>query len=145
MAHPVTWFQISGKDGGRLQTFYKDVFSWRIKPSVDGMVGMVSPDKPGGIGGGVGASRDGNPNVAVYVNVKNLSEQLQKVEAAGGRRAMEPIELPGGMGAIAGFLDPEGNWVGIWQPAKKAPKPPARKAAKKRPAAKVKRKAAKRR
>ena len=57
MAHPVTWFQISGKDGGRLQTFYKNVFSWRIKPSVDGMLGMVSPDKPGGIPGGVGVAR----------------------------------------------------------------------------------------
>jgi predicted enzyme related to lactoylglutathione lyase len=144
MAHPVTWFQISGKDGTRLQTFYKNVFSWRIKPSVDGMVGMVAPDKPGGIGGGVGVSRDGSPSVAVYVNVKDLTEHLQKVEAAGGRRAMEPMDLPGNMGAIAGFLDPEGNWVGIWQPPKKAPKPAARKKAKK-PAAKAKGGAAKRR
>jgi predicted enzyme related to lactoylglutathione lyase len=144
MAHPVTWFQISGKDGNRLQTFYKDVFSWRIKPSGDGMVGMVAPDKPGGIGGGVGVSRDGSPSVAVYVNVKDLTAQLQKVEAAGGRRAMEPLELPGNMGSIAGFLDPEGNWVGIWQPPKKAPKPAARKKAKK-PAAKAKGGAAKRR
>ena len=47
MAHPVTWFQITGKDGGRLQTFYKDVFAWRIKPSPDGVVGMVTPDRPG--------------------------------------------------------------------------------------------------
>ncbi len=150
MAHPVTWFQISGKDGSRLQTFYRDVFAWRIRPSADGMVGMVAPDKPGGIPGGGGASRDGNPSVAVYVNVKDLNEHLQKVEAAGGRRAMEPMELPDDMGAIAGFLDPEGNWVGIWQPPKKAPTPkkaskrPTRKASKK-PAPKAKRKAAKRR
>ncbi len=143
MAHPVTWFQISGKDGSRLQSFYKDVFAWRIKPSQDGTMGMVSPDKPGGIGGGVGASRDGNPSVALYVNVKDLNEHLQKVEAAGGRRSMEPMELPGGMGSIAGFLDPEGNWVGIWQPPKKAPRPAARKKAKK-PAAKAKGKAKRR-
>jgi len=57
---------------------------------------------------------------------------------------MEPTELPGDMGAIAGFFDPEGNWVGIWQPPKKAPKPAARKKAK-RPVAKAKRKGARRR
>jgi predicted enzyme related to lactoylglutathione lyase len=143
MAHPVTWFQISGKDGGRLQAFYKEVFAWRMKPSPDGAMGMVSPDKPGGIGGGVGASRDGNASVAVYVNVNDLNEHLQRVEAAGGRRAMDPMELPGGMGAIAGFLDPEGNWVGIWQPPKRAPKrttrKPAKKAAPKRKAKRAKR------
>jgi predicted enzyme related to lactoylglutathione lyase len=146
MAHPVTWFQISGKDGGRLQSFYREVFAWRIKPSADGMVGMVDADKPGGIGGGVGVSRDGNASVALYVNVDDLNDHLQRVEAAGGQRAMEPMELPGDMGAIAGFLDPEGNWIGIWQPPKKAPKKAARKPAKKPAAkAKAKRKAAKRR
>jgi len=144
MAHPVTWFQISGKDGGRLQSFYREVFAWRIKPSPDGMTGMVDPEKPGGIAGGVGASRDGNASVALYVNVDNLNDHLQRVEAAGGRRAMEPMDLPGDMGAIAGFIDPEGNWIGIWQPPKKAPKRAAAKP-KKKPVAKAKRKAAKRR
>jgi predicted enzyme related to lactoylglutathione lyase len=149
MAHPVTWFQISGKDGGRLQTFYKDVFAWRIRPSPDGTVGMVDADKPGGIGGGVGVSRDGNPSVALYVNVDNLIDHLQRVEAAGGQRAMEPMDLPGNMGAIAGFLDPEGNWIGIWQPPKKAPAPkraaPRKPKKKTKPAAKAKGRAAKRR
>ena len=38
---------------------------------------------------------------------------------AGGKPAMPKIELPGGMGWISGFIDPAGNWVGLWAPAKK--------------------------
>jgi uncharacterized protein len=144
MAHPVTWFQISGRDGSRLQSFYREVFGWRIKPSHDGTMGMVSADKPGGIAGGVGASQNGNPSVAIYVNVKDLNAHLQKIEAAGGRTTMPPMDLPAGMGAIAGFADPEGNWVGIWQPPKKAAKRTAARKPKKA-AAKPKRKAGKRR
>jgi hypothetical protein len=59
------------------------------------------------------------------------------------------MDLPGGMGRIAGFLDPEGNWVGLWEPGKPAKKAApakkasAKKAAKKKPAKKAKKAAKK--
>ncbi len=108
-------------------------------------MGMISPDKPGGIGGGVGASRDGNPSVAIYVNVKDLNAHLQKIEAAGGRTMMPPMDLPAGMGSIAGFSDPEGNWIGIWQPPKKMTKRATARRPAKKAAAKSKRNARRRR
>jgi predicted enzyme related to lactoylglutathione lyase len=126
MAHPVTWFQISGPDAEPLKTFYSAVFGWKLGPGPDGMV-MVAADK-GGIAGGISRSQSGAPSVTVYAETGDLEGTLSSVEAAGGHRAMPVMELPGGMGHIAGFLDPAGNWVGLWAPPKK---PAARRAARK--------------
>jgi predicted enzyme related to lactoylglutathione lyase len=136
VAHPVTWFQISGKDGAALEAFYKDIFDWKMNPSPDGSMSMVAPEK-GGIPGSVGASRDGSANVTVYANVDDIAAHLKRVQDAGGQVAMPPMELPQGMGWIAGFYDPAGNWVGLWQPSKPpaAAKRASKRAAKK-PAAK---------
>jgi predicted enzyme related to lactoylglutathione lyase len=128
LAHPVTWFQISGKDGAALEAFYKNIFDWKMRPSPDGSMAMVDPEK-GGIAGGVGPSRDGNPNVTVYANVDDIAAHLKRIQDGGGQIAMPPMELPEGMGWIAGFTDPAGNWVGLWQPGK--PPPAARKTARK--------------
>jgi predicted enzyme related to lactoylglutathione lyase len=144
MAHPVTWFQISAREHGPLQQFYQDVFDWKMSPSPDGSpMAMVQPDK-GGIPGGIAASQDGNSNVTVYINVDDLGGHLVKIEGSGGRVAMPPMELPGGMGHIAGFVDPAGNWVGLWQPGKKPAAPRAAAAKKKKPAPKRKAAAPKR-
>jgi predicted enzyme related to lactoylglutathione lyase len=144
VAHPVTWFQISGRDGAALEAFYKDIFDWKMSPSPDGTMAMVAAEK-GGIPGGVGASRDGNASVSVYANVDDIAAHLKKVQDAGGQVAMPPMELPEGMGWIAGFIDPAGNWVGLWQPGKPPPaaKRASKRAAKKAPAKAAKKKAAK--
>jgi predicted enzyme related to lactoylglutathione lyase len=134
VAHPVTWFQISGKDGAALEEFYKKVFGWKMAPSPDGTMQMVEAEE-GGIPGGVGASRDGAHSVTVYLNADDIALQLKEVQDAGGEVAMPPMELPEGMGWIAGFTDPAGNWVGLWQPGRQ-PEAPA-KASKMAPAKKA--------
>jgi predicted enzyme related to lactoylglutathione lyase len=136
MAHPVTWFQIQARDGKKLHGFYKKIFGWRMAAS-PGQPDYFMVDKEAdGIAGGIGSSQDGTNNVTVYVNCDDVAAHLAKVEAAGGKAAMPPMELPGGMGVIGGFLDPAGNWVGLWAPGKGAA--PAKKAsAKKAPAKKA--------
>jgi len=131
VGHPVNWFQISGPSGAPLQSFYKEVFGWKMQPGGGG-VAMIAADKPDGIPGGVGASQDGKASVAVYVSVKNLEQHLGRVESAGGHAAMQPIELPEGMGRIAGFIDPAGNWIGLWQPGKASSAPKRKTTAKAR-------------
>jgi predicted enzyme related to lactoylglutathione lyase len=139
MGNPVNFFQISAADGGSLQNFYKQVFAWKMSPGPSGLM-MVASEK-GGIGGGVGSSQNGASSVAVYVDVADVSAHLAKVEQAGGKTALPPTELPGGMGTIAGFLDPAGNWIGLWQsPKKVAKRAPARAPAKRRPKAAAKKK-----
>jgi predicted enzyme related to lactoylglutathione lyase len=141
MGHAVTWFQISAKDGEPLKKFYKSVFAWKTSPGGGGMM-MIAPEK-GGIAGGVGDSQDGSSSVTVYVSVPSLVGHLKKVEKAGGKTAMPPMELPGNMGSIAGFADPAGNFIGLWQEPKKRAAP--RKLATRKPAKKPGKKPAKRR
>ncbi len=129
MAHPVNWFQIGGPNGKLLQSFYKSVFGWKMQ-GAPGPGDMQMVEKEGdGIPGGVVTSMNGQPSVAVYVGVGDIDAQLGKIERAGGHMAMPKMELPAGMGFIAGFTDPAGNWVGLWAPAKK-PAPATKKSAK---------------
>lgn len=154
MGHPVNWFQVSGSDGKSLQDFYKKIFAWKMSPSPDGSMMMVAREE-GDIDGGIAKSMDGQSGVTVYVGVADIDAHLKKIAKAGGKTAMPKMELPAGMGFIAGFNDPAGNWIGLWQPgqaaapAKAAPKKvakPAPKAkaapAKAAPKAKAKAKAA---
>ena len=149
MSHPVNWFQISAKDSAPLQKFYATVFEWKISASPDGspMV-MVEADK-GGIAGGISNTMDGSDrNVTVYIGVPNIEAYLARVARAGGRQGMPIMDLAAGMGRISGFVDPAGNWIGLWEAGKSsatasaataprgAAKPAPKKAAAKRAPAK---------
>lgn len=146
MSHAVNWFSIQGPNGHALQQFYKQVFGWPMKPMPGpGETMMVEPAK-GGIPGGIGTSMNHQPSVAVYVSVGDIDALFGKIQRGGGRMAMPKTELPGGMGSIAGFTDPAGNWIGLWMPGKAAaPKRSAapKKAAKKAGGAKASAKSAK--
>ncbi len=131
MSHAVNWFSIQGPNGHALQQFYKQVFGWGMKPQPGGGDMMMVDAAKDGIPGGVGTSMNHQPSVAVYVSVGDIDAVFGKIQRGGGRMAMPKTELPGGMGSIAGFTDPAGNWIGLWMP-------PATAAAPKRSAAATK-------
>jgi predicted enzyme related to lactoylglutathione lyase len=147
MANPVNWFHISAKEVGPLAKFYGEAFDWKLAPRPD-MGGMVFADSgKGGIQGGIAANQDGSDKstIQIFVGTDSIEAQLERVVKAGGKPAMEKTALPPGMGWIAGFLDPAGNFVGLWQQVAPPPKakrassprkPAAKKAAPKRAAAK---------
>lgn len=115
MTRPVVHFQIRGKDTARLRDFYQRLFGWRMS---DGpMPGLVSIE-PGtggpenGIGGSLMASD--HPRVVVFVQVADIRESLAKAEALGGRRIMDPFDVPNGP-TVAQAADPEGNIIGLVQ------------------------------
>jgi len=119
MGNPVVWFEVMGKDGDKLRSFYGDLFDWSFE-SVEGMptYGMVqgnggeSPSIPGG----VGTSPEGAPSYQTfYVGVDDIPAALDKAESLGGKTAMPLTELPMG-GKIAIFSDPEGNMIGLHTP-----------------------------
>ena len=142
MAHPVTWFTIYGPDADVLQSFYEGVFRWNTMPGPDGMKMIEAVGE--GIAGGLQRAQDGKSSVTVFIETDDLDGHLDRVEGAGGSRAMPPMELPGGMGHIAGFVDPAGNWIGLWAPGKTRPVAPRAKngAAKKAAPKKASKKAA---
>lgn len=111
MAHPVVHFEILGPDGAALQKYYADLFGWEINTDNPANYGMVTSIDPG-IGGGVGPNQDGKPLVTVYVQCDDLKSSLDKAESLGGKKVMEPMDIPGGP-TIAMFTDPQGNLIGL--------------------------------
>jgi len=114
MANPVTWFEVSGKDGKKLQDFYGKLFEWKIDANNPMNYGMLQDVKEG-IAGGIGPSQDGSTMVTFYVSVPDLQASLDKAEKLGGKTVMGPMDVPDGP-TIAMFADPEGNVIGLLKP-----------------------------
>jgi hypothetical protein len=113
MPNPVVHFEVTGKDGKKLQDFYSNVFGWNVNADNPMNYGIVdAADTGGGIGGGISAGDGGTQQVTVYIAVDNPQSYLDKVESKGGKTVMPLTEIPG-MVKFAQFADPEGNVVGI--------------------------------
>lgn len=73
----------------------------------------------GGIGGGISASGEepAKPMVTFYVQVDNLQVYLDKTCGLGATVALPPMELEanGSSFSIAAFIDPEGNYIGLYK------------------------------
>jgi predicted enzyme related to lactoylglutathione lyase len=99
MGQPVVHFQILGRDAEKTQSYYSELFGWRIEPlpfENPTQYGLV--DREGntnaegvGIGGGVGGAPEGHPaQVTFYVEVPDVEAALAKAESLGGTRTMDP-------------------------------------------------------
>ncbi|HEX5140529.1 MAG TPA: VOC family protein [Dehalococcoidia bacterium] len=111
MPNPVVHFEIIGKDGKKLQSFYSGVFGWGVDASNPMEYGMV--EAPGsGIGGGISKGQADEHLVTVYVEVDDLQATLDKATSMGGKVIMPPTEIPGAV-TMAQFEDPEGNLIGL--------------------------------
>jgi uncharacterized protein len=118
MGQPVVHFEVIGKDGGKLQSYYSDLFDWQIDASNPMSYGIVmreanlNPDGVG-IGGGVGGGPEGyEGHVTFYVEVPDVEAALAKAESLGGTRLMGPEEIMEGT-VLGQFADPEGHMVGL--------------------------------
>ena len=110
MGYPVVHFEITGKDGPKLHSFYGQLFDWEINADNPWNYGLVAANGEGGIGGGIGPGEE--TNVTVYVRVPDLDAALAKAEQLGGKTLMPPTEIPD-MVTFALFADPEGNRIGL--------------------------------
>jgi predicted enzyme related to lactoylglutathione lyase len=118
MGQPVVHFEVIGKDGKKLMSYYSELFGWEFdanNPMNYGAVqreGNVSPDGVG-IGGGVGTGPEGYPgHVTFYIEVPDVEAALAKSESLGGSRVMGPDKVMEGI-EIGLFNDPEGHLVGV--------------------------------
>jgi predicted enzyme related to lactoylglutathione lyase len=112
MANPVNHFEIVHKDAKQLQSFYADVFGWKIDANNPMGYGMV--DTGEGVGGGIGDVPDPSypGHLTFYVEVEDLQATLDQIEKLGGEVVMPPDEVPGGP-TIAQFRDPAGHLIGL--------------------------------
>jgi uncharacterized protein len=111
MTAPVIHFEIGGRDGGRMTSFYRELFGWQPQPAGPGY--WLVPGGKTGIGGGLmQTSGDMPPYVTVYVAVPDLRTTLDRAAELGGKTIVEPTAIPG-VGQFALFTDPDGNVVGL--------------------------------
>jgi predicted enzyme related to lactoylglutathione lyase len=122
MGQPVVHFEVIGKDGGKLRSYYSELFGWT--PDADnpmnyGLVQREDNLNPDGIGiaGGIGQGPDGyEGHVTFYVEVPDVEEALAKAESLGGTRVMGPETIMDSI-VLGQFTDPEGHVIGVVQSA----------------------------
>jgi uncharacterized protein len=118
MGQPVVHFEVIGKDGAALRSYYSELFGWQIdadNPMNYGIVqrdGNVSADGSG-IGGGVGQGPEGyGGHVTFYIEVPDVEAALAKAESLGGTRVMGPEQIMDTV-ELGQFTDPEGHLIGV--------------------------------
>jgi uncharacterized protein len=120
MGQPVVHFEVVGKDGEKLRSYYSELFGWKFDPVAEGPTDYATLPREGnvnsegaGIGGGVGEGPEGYPgHVTFYVDVPDVEASLAKAEELGGTRMMGPDKPVEGL-EIGLFTDPEGHTVGV--------------------------------
>ncbi|MDQ2789298.1 MAG: glyoxalase [Pseudonocardiales bacterium] len=118
MGHPVVHFEVIGKDGAGLQSFFSDLFGWKIDADNAMNYGIVQREggasaEGTGIGGGIGVGPEGYAgHVTFYVGVPDVEAALAKAESLGGSRVMGPETVMEQI-EIGLFNDPEGHLIGV--------------------------------
>ena len=122
MGQPVVHFEVIGKDGPKLQSYYSELFGWQIDANNQMNYGVIpregNTNADGvGIGGGVGPGPgpDYEGHVTFYVEVPDVEESLAKAESLGGSRIFGPDTVPGMELVLGQFADPEGHVIGLIQ------------------------------
>jgi predicted enzyme related to lactoylglutathione lyase len=123
MGQPVVHFEVVGKDGEKLRSYYSELFGWEfgdvVGPTnyaVTPRDGNTSPDGIG-IGGGIGTAPEGyDGHVTFYIAVPDVEAALAKAESLGGTRMMGPDKVPEVNIEIGLFTDPEGHTIGVVNP-----------------------------
>lgn len=123
MNNIINWFEIYTSDFDRAKKFYKEVFKCELtdisinsdrhsqmyyalfnngenKSGINGALVKINEAKPG-IGG-----------TLVYFTTKDITAELSRVEAAGGK-IIRPKSDTGNFGFIALIEDTEGNMIGL--------------------------------
>jgi hypothetical protein len=125
MAGQVVHFEIPADDLERAQSFYREVFGWRLNPMPEMSYTMVTtaaldeqgmPAEPGAINGGMLTRQQPITSPVIVINVDDVDGALEQVQRLGGRVLREKTPV-GEMGFSAYFTDPEGNTIGLWQTA----------------------------
>jgi predicted enzyme related to lactoylglutathione lyase len=122
MGQPVVHFEVIGKDGDKLQSYYSELFGWQIDSDNEQKYGIVSREgntnpEGAGIGGGIAKGPDGyEGHVTFYVEVPDVEAALAKAESLGGARVFGPDTILGGL-VLGQFTDPEGHVIGLTQSA----------------------------
>jgi len=109
--NPVVHFEIGCKDLAQTSDFYAKTFGWTPTPAP--LSAMLNTNSAEGIQGHITAlGHEPHQYITFYIQVDDIVDHLQKIEAAGGKKVIGPFPLPDGK-KFAWFTDPGGNMVGL--------------------------------
>jgi predicted enzyme related to lactoylglutathione lyase len=113
----VVHFEVPTTDLAASRKFYENVLGWKLTkwegPMEYWLVSTGDPAVPG-IDGALGGAANEFHATVNTVDVENLDETLQKVEANGGQVIMPRSEIPG-VGWLAYVKEPGGAVMGLMQ------------------------------
>jgi predicted enzyme related to lactoylglutathione lyase len=116
----VVHFELLSDDPEQSLKFFSEAFGWENQswPGQTYWLVNTGDDKDLGINGGIMRSSDfpHTQNAVITIDVPDIGEALQKVEAAGGK-VISPERKIGEAGWAAYAADPQGVVVGIWKSA----------------------------
>lgn len=120
MNNAINWFEIPATDFERAVGFYRTLLGQDIrKGEFMGVPHGFFPADEDGVAGAIVAPPDAAPSTAgplVYLNAgQSLGAIVARVEPAGGRLVLPETSI-GEQGAIAIFVDTEGNRIGLHAP-----------------------------
>jgi uncharacterized protein len=111
-------FEVVGRNGGKLQSYYGELFGWKMDASNPMSYALVEAEDSStgkSIPGGIGQGPEGyGGHVTFYVEVPDVEAALQKAEELGGTRVMGPETIMPDL-TLGQFRDVEGNLVGLTQ------------------------------
>ncbi len=103
---PIVHWEILARDPEAQKAFYSGLFNW---PIGDGPIMNIPSGLGGPEPGPAGHMRHSEaPGFALYIQVRDLDESLERVPGLGGTVVSQPFDVPGGP-TIAAIEDPEGN------------------------------------
>ncbi len=116
------WHELHTTDGVAATGFYLGRFGWQREVALD--MGEMGPYQIFSVGGKALGAMMKDPGFAqpqwlVYFRVDGVEEAAARIEAAGGRLAFGPSEVPGGDWIVNG-LDPEGAIFALVGPRQRA-------------------------
>ncbi len=122
MANAINWFEIPANNLQRACSFYGKVLGNEVHTQeVKGLQMGFLHNGQDGVGGAVVKGEGYSPSnsgALIYLNAgTDLSDPLNRVEAAGGKVMVPKTKISDEVGYMAVFLDSEGNRVAFHSPS----------------------------
>ena len=115
----IGWNELYAKDWEAAFAFYAEEFGWQKSDAIDmGPMGVYQLFNAGEapIGGMMTNTTPPRPFWNFYFNVADINAAKARVEAAGGKVLLGPMQVPGGQFVLQA-MDPEGAVFGLVAPA----------------------------
>ena len=117
----IQYIEIPAKDLDREATFYETVFGWKFQREEGGY--YMWQDPTGAMGGGMYTQIEPSPagGPRIYITVDDIDAVVPALEQAGATITTGKTLIDENIGWWAGFTDPAGNAMYVYQSAHQHP------------------------